>query len=55
MAVSAEETLESSLKDLSDDSMSLVTSVYEILDVINLLDPSMMENTKVEGTFNTSS
>ena len=43
------------LKDLSDDSMSLVTTVYEILDVINLLDPSMMENTKVEGTFNTSS
>jgi hypothetical protein len=53
--LSAEETLESSLKDLSDDSMSLVTSVYEILDVINLLDPSMIENTKVEGTFNTSS
>lgn len=53
--LSAEETLESSLKDLSDDSMSLVTTVYEILDVINLLDPSMIENTKVEGTFNTSS
>ena len=53
--LSAEETLESSLKDLSDDSMSLVTSVYEILDVINLLEPSMIENTKVEGTFNTSS
>tara|TARA_Y200000002_G_scaffold137291_1_gene113187 strand:+ start:61 stop:1398 length:1338 start_codon:yes stop_codon:yes gene_type:complete len=53
--LSAEETLESSLKDLSDDSMSLVTSVYEILDVINLLEPSMIENTKVEGTFNTPS
>ena len=53
--LSAEETLESSLKYLSDDSMSLVTSVYEILDVINLLEPSMIENTKKEGTFNTSS
>ena len=53
--LSAEETLESSLKDLSDDSMSLVTSVYEILDVINSLEPSMIENTKVEGTFNTPS
>ncbi len=53
--LSAEETLESALKDLSDDSMSLVTSVYEILDVINLLEPSMIENTKVEGTFNTPS
>tara|TARA_B100001057_G_scaffold496597_1_gene598479 strand:+ start:659 stop:1996 length:1338 start_codon:yes stop_codon:yes gene_type:complete len=53
--LSAEEALESSLKDLSDDSMSLVTSVYEILDVINLLEPSMIENTKVEGTFNTAS
>ncbi len=53
--LSAEESLESSLKDLSDDSMSLITSVYEILDVINMLDPSMIETTKTEGTFNTSS
>ncbi len=52
--LAAEEALESSLKDLSDDSMSLMTTVYEILDVINLLDPSMIENNKREGTFNTT-
>ena len=53
--LAAEETLESALKDLSDDSMSLLTSVYEILDVINMLDPSMIEDNTKEGTFNTSS
>ncbi|MAR77559.1 MAG: hypothetical protein CMD43_01295 [Gammaproteobacteria bacterium] len=53
--LSAEETLESSMKDLSDDSMTLVTSVYELLDVINMLEPEMMETNKKEGTFNTSS
>ena len=52
--LAAEETLESSLKDLSDDSMTLVTSVYELLDVINLLEPSMIEDTRTAGTFNTS-
>ncbi len=53
--LAAEETLESALKDLSDDSMSLLTSVYEILDVINMLDPSMIEDNSKEGTFNTPS
>lgn len=53
--LAAEEALESALKDLSDDSMSLLTNVYEILDVINLLEPSMVEDTKKEGTFNTTS
>ena len=52
--LAAEETLESSLKDLSDDSMTLVTSVYELLDVINMLEPNMVEDTKKVGTFNTS-
>ena len=53
--LAAEETLESALKDLSDDSMSLLTSVYEILDVINMLDPSMIEDNSKEGTFNSPS
>ena len=52
--LAAEETLESSLKDLSDDSMSLMTSVYELLDVVNMLEPSMIEDTRKAGTFNTS-
>ena len=53
--LAAEESLEGALKDLSDDSMSLITTVYELLDVINMLDPSMIEETKREGTFNTPS
>ena len=53
--LAAEEALEGALKDLSDDSMSLLTTVYEILDVINLLEPGMVEDIKKEGTFNTSS
>jgi len=52
--LAAEETLESSMKDLSDDSMTLVTSVYELLNVINMLEPSMIEDTTPIGTFNTS-
>ena len=52
--LSAEEALESAMKDLSDDSMSLVTSVYELLDVVNLLEPNMVEDTRAIGTFNTS-
>ncbi len=53
--LAAEEALEGALKDLSDDSMSLLTTVYEILDVINLLEPDMVEDTTRVGTFNTSS
>ena len=53
--LAAEEALEGALKDLSDDSMSLLTTVYEILDVINLLEPEMVEDTRKVGTFNTSS
>ena len=53
--LSAEEALEGALKDLSDDSMSLITTVYEVLDVINMLEPEMVEDNKREGTFNTSS
>ena len=52
--LSAEETLEGAMKDLSDDSMTLVTSVYELLDVINMLEPSMVEDTTPVGTFNTT-
>jgi len=52
--LSAEETLEGAMKDLSDDSMTLVTSVYELLDVINMLEPSMVEDTSPVGTFNTT-
>ena len=52
--LAAEETLEGSMKDLSDDSMSLVTSVYDLLDVLNMLEPGMIEDTKKEGTFNTT-
>jgi len=51
----AEEALEGALKDLSDDSMSLITTVYEVLDVINMLEPQMIEETKREGTFNSPS
>jgi outer membrane protein TolC len=53
--LSAEETLEGAMKDLSDDSMTLVTSVYELLDVVNMLEPSMVEDTTPVGTFNTTS
>ena len=53
--LAAEEALESALKDLSDDSMSLITTVYEVLDVINMLEPEMIEESKREGTFNTPS
>jgi len=53
--LAAEEALEGALKDLSDDSMSLLTTVYEILDVINLLEPDMVEDTSKVGTFNTAS
>ena len=52
--LAAEETLESALKDLSDDSMSLVTTVYDLLDVVNMLEPSMIEDTRKAGSFNTS-
>ena len=52
--LAAEETLEGALKDLSEDSMSLMTSVYELLDVVNMLEPSMIEDTRRVGTFNTS-
>ena len=52
--LAAEETLESAMKDLSDDSMALITSVYALLDVVNMLEPSMIEDTKKVGTFNTS-
>ncbi len=53
--LAAEDALEGALKDLSDDSMSLITTVYEVLDVINMLEPQMIEDNKREGTFNTSS
>ena len=53
--LAAEEALEGALKDLSDDSMSLITTVYDVLDVINMLEPGMVEDNKKEGTFNTSS
>tara|TARA_Y100000590_G_scaffold280536_1_gene315175 strand:- start:288 stop:1634 length:1347 start_codon:yes stop_codon:yes gene_type:complete len=52
--LAAEEALEGALKDLSDDSMSLMTSVYELLDVVNMLEPHMIEDTRKVGTFNTS-
>ena len=52
--LSAEETLESAMKDLSDDSMALITSVYALLDVVNMLEPSMIENSSKAGTFNTT-
>ena len=53
--LAAEEALEGALKDLSDDSMSLITTVYEVLDVINMLEPNMIEENKRAGTFNTPS
>ena len=53
--LAAGDALEGALKDLSDDSMSLITTVYDVLDVINMLEPDMVEETKREGTFNTSS
>ena len=53
--LAAEEALEGALKDLSDDSMSLLTTVYEILDVINMLEPEMVEDVSKVGTFNTTS
>jgi len=53
--LAAEETLEGAMKDLSDDSMSLVTTVYDLLDVVNLLEPNMIEDNSKVGTFNTSS
>ena len=52
--LAAEETLSGAMNDLSDDSMSLVTSVYELLDVINMLEPDMIEDTRKVGSFNTS-
>ena len=52
--LAAEETLEGAMKDLSDDSMTLVTSVYALLDVINMLEPEMIEDTSEGGTFNTT-
>lgn len=52
--LSAEETYRGSLDDLSDDSMTLITSVYDVLDVIGMLEPDMVEDTKPVGTFNTS-
>ena len=52
--LAAEEALESALKDLSDDSMSLITTVYDVLDVINMLEPEMIEDTSKIGTFNSS-
>jgi len=53
--LAAEEALEGALKDLSDDSMSLITTVYDVLDVINMLEPNMIEDTSKIGTFNSSS
>ncbi len=53
--LSAEEALEGALKDLSDDSMSLLTTVYDLLDVINMLEPEMIEDNSKVGTFNTPS
>ncbi len=53
--LAAEEALEGALKDLSDDSMSLITTVYDVLDVINMLEPNMIEDTGKIGTFNASS
>ena len=53
--LAAEEALEGALKDLSDDSMALITTVYEVLDVINMLEPEMVEDNRKVGTFNTSS
>ena len=53
--LAAEDALEGALKDLSDDSMSLITTVYDVLDVINMLEPEMVEDNSREGTFNTSS
>ena len=52
--LSAEETLESAMKDLSDDSMALITSVYALLDVVNMLEPNMIESSSKAGTFNTT-
>ncbi len=52
--LAAEETLSGAMNDLSDDSMTLVTSVYELLDVINMLEPDMIEDTRKVGSFNTS-
>ncbi len=52
--LAAEEALEGALKDLSDDSMSLLTTVYDVLDVINMLEPEMIEDNSRQGTFNSS-
>ena len=52
--LAAEEALEGALKDLSDDSMSLLTTVYDVLDVINMLEPEMIEDNSKQGTFNSS-
>jgi hypothetical protein len=43
------------MDDVSADRMSLLTSVYDLLDVIGAFTPDMVEENKKEGTFNTSS
>ena len=53
--LSAEETYRSAMDDVSADRMSLLTSVYDLLDVIRAFTPDMVEDDKKEGTFNTSS
>jgi outer membrane protein TolC len=53
--LSAEETYRSAMDDVSADRMSLLTSVYDLLDVIGAFTPDMVEENKKEGTFNTSS
>ena len=53
--LSAEETYRSAMDDVSADRMSLLTSVYDLLDVIGAFTPDMVEDDKKEGPFNTSS
>ena len=53
--LSAEETYRGAMDDVSADRMSLLTSVYDLLDVIGALAPEMVEENKNEVTFNTSS
>ena len=53
--LSAEETYRSAMDDVSADRMSLLTSVYDLLDVIGAFTPDMVEEDKKDGSFNTSS
>ena len=43
------------MDDVSADRMSLLTSVYDLLDVIGAFTPDMVEEDKKEGTFNVAS